>query len=423
MDKYVASYKEPYNLINQSFFIIDEQLKNITNEQVFNYSEKVKGKLEIIVNEEQIIPQSLVELFEKALYESSGFTSNEIQDYEDLTEVPYFNLTKKLGSQSFKLTLEQMKKNFPKQLNNEDLNDKYEAYKYIANSDNAQNIFRLNDEMYLINYTLGGSNGANENILYKLINGELVNISSFKSQNNGFGEVIYFENYYYYVFLEYNYNLKNYSGIRIHRLGEDSAKENLQIKYLPENYYWKNIYNMEDENTTEINEYLKDVESTITSHEYLEKGYVNDMEIIFGDETIDYKFLLSETYKEYYKIDLANIGIPVYYNKSNHIPSNKRNKWSLRSEFYLLDPITDTAMQLEKLSFSNNYMNDKRIVQMWFKKFGNKIYTFHIIHYSDYNYILTIDLIEGDKKTQVRQDILSPSRKFILTEGVEYKDY
>lgn len=65
MDKYVASYKEPYNLINQSFFIIDEQLKNITNEQVFNYSEKVKGKLEIIVNEEQIIPQSLVELFEK----------------------------------------------------------------------------------------------------------------------------------------------------------------------------------------------------------------------------------------------------------------------------------------------------------------------------------------------------------------------
>ena len=54
---------------------------------------------------------------------------------------------------------------------------------------------------------------------------------------------------------------------------------------------------------------------------------------------------------------------------------------------------------------------------MWFEEIGGKVLTFQIYHYTDYSYMLHVLLVEGDKVTQVRTDIFSPERSFIVTEG------
>ena len=54
---------------------------------------------------------------------------------------------------------------------------------------------------------------------------------------------------------------------------------------------------------------------------------------------------------------------------------------------------------------------------MWFKKIDGKVFTFRIYHVSDYNYVLNTVLVEGNHVMQVRNDIFSPQRKFVITEG------
>ena len=48
------------------------------------------------------------------------------------------------------------------------------------------------------------------------------------------------------------------------------------------------------------------------------------------------------------------------------------------------------------------------LVQIWFKKIANKVFTFRIYHISDYNYMLDVSLIEGNNVIQIRNDIISP---------------
>ncbi len=60
------------------------------------------------------------------------------------------------------------------------------------------------------------------------------------------------------------------------------------------------------------------------------------------------------------------------------------------------------------------------LVQMWFKEMEGKVYTFCLYHVSDYNYMLNVVLLEGNKVNRVRTDILSPQRHFVLTEGEKF---
>ena len=48
------------------------------------------------------------------------------------------------------------------------------------------------------------------------------------------------EKEFYYIHLHYNYNLKNFDGVQLHRLHGDAAHENIMIRYLPVDYIWKN---------------------------------------------------------------------------------------------------------------------------------------------------------------------------------------
>ena len=121
----------------------------------------------------------------------------------------------------------------------------------------------------------------------------------------------------------------------------------------------------------------------------------------------------------YFKVDMMNTGIPVYFSKYNLIPSTSRDKWTIRAQFYLRDEERHVLMELQSLEVNEMFydFHDVRIVQLWFQEIDNKIVMFCVSHISDYNYALNVILLEGNNATQIRTDIFAPQRKFEITEG------
>ncbi len=78
----------------------------------------------------------------------------------------------------------------------------------------------------------------------------------------------------------------------------------------------------------------------------------------------------------------------------------------LISEFYIRDSQKDSFIELEKLRLDQETSRELKLIQLWFKEIGGKIFTFRIYHISSYNYVLDVSLIEGDNVTRVRTDLL-----------------
>lgn len=162
--------------------------------------------------------------------------------------------------------------------------------------------------------------------------------------------------------------------------------------------------------------YIDSIKEVITSDEYLEKGTGSGGYVFYGDEEEDIHFPLSDEYNQYYKIDFANMGIPIYMIKSVFESSDYRSTQHLNAKFYINDYQDDSPIELENLELGSS-PNDIQLEQMWFKRIDGKVLTLRIYHTSDYNYVLNVVLIEGDKVTQLRTDIFSPQRKFKMEES------
>ena len=274
---------------------------------------------------------------------------------------------------------------------------------------------------YAFLYHSGGSNGALSVCLTELIDNELVWISKFEVQNDGEGRVILYEGEFYYVFLQLNYNLKEYDGIRIHKLGDDSGAENLLIRYLPEQYICKKLYSdlvdMPDEQTGEfLDEYVEKIIKEFMSNGYLDVGTERyGMDVYYGDEEKTEDIVL-EPYDIVYKMDIANCNTPVYIWKTEYVPSNIGTSEYLKIRFYLYDMQTDSVVELEQLS-EDKGSSGIDLVQMWFKEIDEKVYTFRIYHICDYNYMMNVVLLNKDKVNQLGTYVLLPQRVFVLTEG------
>ena len=271
--------------------------------------------------------------------------------------------------------MDQMKSLFPELEKSEiEITNKFDAYKLVSGTENCVNMFHFqmasDQDNYVIVESSGGSNGAIVVELTKRENGEFITISSFETQNEGYGRVIQYGGEFYYVFAEYNYNLKTDDGIRIHRLGENAAEENLLIKYLPYNYIWKNVY-MTAEGSC-----------------------------------------------------LGTIGVSIYMRKSNFIPSNYRTVWQFKRRFFLPDSGNNCVRELERLEIGAEAIppasNRPNLVQMWFEEIEGKVYTLCLYHVFDYNYVFCAYVLEGNQIERIRTDILSPQRAFILTEGEKF---
>ncbi|MCI9140927.1 MAG: hypothetical protein HFI78_15015 [Lachnospiraceae bacterium] len=134
-------------------------------------------------------------------------------------------------------------------------------------------------------------------------------ISKFENQNLRYGGVIEYEGEYYYIYLHRNYNLKNFDGFVIHKLGERAKEETLKVCYWSGKYIWKYYYQ-------------------------------------------------------------TNMEIPVYIRKSNFIPSNYSFTWHLRVRFFMEDPIKENIKELEEMRIGREaaLSYHLKLVQMWFEE-------------------------------------------------------
>lgn len=425
-----TDFESAYQLLNQELFGKDsvQWLDDSLKQEIFLYSEEVKGEFAEIQNEESIFPAELVNVLEEVIYHSLDSTLHKFT-FEEIQESSYFDMIKKFGGDTFELDLEEMKNEFSSVTGISEVENVYDAYKLVSGERGCQEIFRFhmadNQDNYVFVVNSGGSAGIVNVRLTKRINDEFIVISKFQTQNSGYGMVIQFDNDFYYVFLEYNYMLKNYDGIRIYKLGENARQENLKIKFLPYHYMWKTIYNTSA--GAELDAYIESIKGDITSDEHLENGKAEEPNVYYGDEEEIENFIIMENEEryfdnEYHRIDFANIGVPVYIEKSGFIPSSHNAIWHLNSKFYIRNPKNNAINKLDKLEigYSSPAAGEAALVQMWFKKIGKSVYTCCLYHISDYNYVLNIILLEGDEISRIRTDMICPQRSFILTEGEVY---
>lgn len=235
------------------------------------------------------------------------------------------------------------------------------------------------------------------------------------------------EGEFYYVFIQNNYLLKIWDGIRIYKL-LGTEYDNLEIRYLPEQYIWRCLYynyneSIGDEVNAEIEAHLDKLQEEIMPGGYVDDGTSGGMKVYYGDEEavpdleIESSNSAWHSYGPIYKIDLANCGLPVYLWKAEYTPSNTWTIEHLKTKFFYYDEKKQTFVELENLCTKAGLSGEINLVQMWFREIGGKIYTFRMYDVGDYNYMLNIVLLEGDHVTQIRSYIVIPQRHFVLTEG------
>jgi len=282
------------------------------------------------------------------------------------------------------------------------------------------NIFRISgsngQEQYIFEYGTGGSNGGVCVSVNDYIDGEFVLVSKFETQNEGMGRVIKYENSYYYTYLSCNYNLKEYDGVRLHKLDSQPETQNLLIRYLPKEYTRRQLYfnaNATSEIGESIEDYLEKTGAEFMTAQYLDygKGTVDEY---YGDEEKAEKVL--ETGEAVYMADIANCGLPIYMSKSEYEPSNMSTAEYLKIRFYYFNPEEDVFVKMENLSMEE-YEPGIRLMQLWVKEFEDSIYTFRVYHVSDYSYLLNIIKLDEDKVTHIATYALLPEKEFVLIEG------
>lgn len=376
--------------------------------EAYAYADTVKGDFAEKLDYEGEFPEELVALMEQMLYENLDRQIH-TPDYEEMRKEPYFKLLEELGADAYELA-------------------PGEIAEYLTNwepreNDISQFRFETEDgrEYFLIVRDSGGSYGLIDIYLEEQTKQGLVSICSFQTQNCGYGKVIEYEGEFYYVFLQYNYNLKNYDGIRIHHLGENAAYDNLLIRYLPESYVWKDI--SEDTPDAAVSNYIEEIKSEIASDRYLENGQDDYTHIYFGDETKvdDTAFAEEESAyygADYYSADFMNTGQQIFMYKRDLTPSAYRDVWHIRTNFYLPDEKSGMLMELKDMQIGDD--QELPLVQLWFKEIDQKTYTFCLYHICDYNYMLNVSCFHGTEAEQICCHMLSPKRTFVLTEGERF---
>lgn len=363
-------------------------------------------------------PEELIRMTEMLLRASCNGDTEEL-------ETAYEELVNTYGAAKYAMDIEELCLLFPKLRDAQEPPANLEdAYRMLPElyllPQHLIRIFRITgsdgQEQYVFEYGTGGSNGGDRVSVNDYIDGEFVPVSEFETQNEGMGRVIKYENAYYYTYLSCNYNLKEYDGVRLHKLDSQPETQNLLIRYLPKEYIWRRLYfngGVTSEIRESIEEYLQKTGTEFMTAQYLDcgKGTVDEY---YGDEKKAEKVL--ETGESVYMADIANCGLPVYMSKSEYEPSNMSMSEYLKIRFYYFDPEEDVFVKMENLSMEE-YEPGIRLMQLWVKEFEDGIYTFRVYHVSDYSYLLNIIKLDEDRVTNIATYALLPEKEFVLAEG------
>ncbi len=408
------SIQEAYDMLNidkiQTLFEIEidrqeilerKQQYNNTFDMVFEEYEGELFSVQFITECQRI----LYEVFEEGA---------DICD-EDGAYVQWLN---SCGAEEYILSLEDMCGLF-EDFEEENITDIYEAYELISGFEDCTSIFWMKqdgrEDRFLLCVDSGGSYGIYNIYLAEFLDGKLVVRDSFDAQGEGMGRVIKVKQCYYYLYLQYNQNLKNYDGIKVHRLEQDAEQENILIRYIPEEFVVENLSVSDNGANEKIELYIQDIKDDLLKGKYLDKGMGDDWHCFMGEESPEEQFPLTGEYEKYVKADIANIGVDVYFQKKIFIPSNSAFSAHYKTDFYLWDVVAGEVLKMEELEIENR--NNHQLVQLWVKKFDGLTYVFKIFHLENYEYVLDVSLVRGADITSIRTDVILPICSFELTEG------
>lgn len=401
---YEEELGEICNLLNTeelSEAIWDTPLENITDATINEYQAMVANEFTVKPYDGELFPQELVAELEETLYRCNDY------DYYSDSEAYAEIFTERLAQydSDYEMNDEEIKDKFPEAAENENFISAFQ----FCNADGRDN--------YLLCYDSGGSAGLYNWYVYEEQDGEPVEICYFDTQNYGYGNVIKYEDDFYYVFLQNNYQSKSYDGIRIHKLGAAADTENLLIRYMPKDYVWKTLYGGDD--SEELDQYISKVQE-----EFEAEGYLNmdgGAGKYMGCEVEVPDFPLTEKYKKYYKADIANIGEPIYFYKGLFETSNSSLAMHMQAFFFLYDEYKEQETELAEWAVEGGVApHDNELMQLWFQEFDGEVYTFQIFYLANDLYLLNVELIEEDNVTIIRQEMIMPQKAFDLSEGVPF---
>jgi len=93
-----TDFELAYQLLNQELFGKDsvQWLDDSLKQEIFLYSEEVKGEFTEVQNEESIFPAELVNALEEVIYHSLDSTLHKFT-FEEIQKSSYFEMIKKFG--------------------------------------------------------------------------------------------------------------------------------------------------------------------------------------------------------------------------------------------------------------------------------------------------------------------------------------
>ena len=423
-EEFEAAPFEAYSFLDTS--LLDRFIDGIGDEwkgrAMHDYPEEIKGEFVPVVPEGCGFPEELVLMMEEILYRS---INEEVGHYP--YDCYYDEKLRELGAGDFVVGLEEAYELFPRIADHkEEIEHEYDAYNLVKElylGDDFYSCdeifhFRLKEgeDRYLFSFYYGRHGERNDLYLMERIGDEFELLQEFSKPSYGRPQVIQYGEEFYYVvldsdgyWLEENFRLRRWDfsdGIRMYRLNDNPEEENLLVCYLPKEYVWTDSYHTYDRGEDvreEIDLYVDEIRQVFKPGNYLRgSDDYKAPEIYFGDEKEwDHIKINQVNYKGLaYKVDIANCGLPVYVGKDGR---------DFRFYYYKLQGKFSYAKELCNLDIGDG--------QMWFKEIGGKVYIFHIYHINYYNYILAVDLLEGDTRTTVRTILIASRREFVLTEG------
>ena len=422
------------HLLDRDF--IEEVGDELIKKGMYLYSEEVKGEFAPVVPKDCSFPEELVVMMEDIFYHSSN------PWLRNLEESYYDEKLREMGSQEFKIDLEEVYELFPKLSEYKDqIKDISGACRWINvlytdlwefELDGCINMYHFNlteetDNYIFVTYFSSSTVRYGHVYVMERAGEKLVKLHEFGTEAYG-GELIHYGGEFYFVTWEENDALSMVEGIRVHRLNGNPKEETLCIRYLPEKYVWSTLYNVysiisSDESdasfnrkrksSEEIDKYVEKLEKEFVPGRYL-RGEEEDKvrtEIYYGDEGEAESLDIDDHGSSAYKVDIANCGLPIYVSKYMVWPDSYSEY--MRVNFFYPVPEENNLKELEHLSCTAQ--------QLWFKEIEGKMHTCQIFRICEFNYLFNIVLLQKNgervERTVVYSASIAPRRKFVVTEG------
>lgn len=239
---------------------------------------------------------------------------------------------------------------------------------------------------------------------------------------------IQYKDEFYYIVQDKNINVQASDELIIYRLGYDMPRDCMRILYRPKEYVWK-----EDPSDTDCPEiqplmesgYMAQVMQDFSTGRYLHEGsWEEGAEVYCGDEKPAFEGESAGKADIVYEMDFTNSGIPVYLQKKLEFPiaGGGAHKKNLGVDFFFYDTEGHSFQKLEELSIPEVSSGDGPkfwdacLVQMWFKRVDEKVYVFRVYNLFDYNYMMSVALMDGETVRPLKRYFLLPRKEFAVRE-------